>query len=156
MFTLANVAKSDFAEYGHAAVAKRLKTYHFVMLGLVVLWALSYPGWEWFVTRVINAPEPAKVLWLVQISLGFYMVFAFNNLLDAVFHAMGRFHYIVWQSVIINFVYYGAVALLWYTGVYVPTVTSIALIFAASTALDYIPTYLQWRYYKRKYGIVLR
>ena len=73
---------------------------------------------------------------LVLILLGFYVLFAFQNVFDATFYGLGETRYMLFESVVTNTVYYGAAFLLWLRGVWTPTLTGIALLFGIGNAFD--------------------
>ena len=66
------------------------------------------------------------------------MLFAVHNVFDATFYGLGKTQYMLWESVVTNTVYYGIAFILYATGVWVPTLTGIALLFGIGNAFDSI------------------
>ncbi|MDD4121042.1 MAG: hypothetical protein PHG90_05635 [Clostridia bacterium] len=77
---------------------------------------------------------------------------AFNNVIDSVFYGLGKTNYMLFQSLIINTVFYGIMFVLYVTGIYSPSLIKIALMFAGGTALDSVLTYFifVWMLKKKK------
>ena len=57
------------------------------------------------------------------------------------------------ESIDTNGIYYVIMFILWKTGVFVPTLTGIALMFGVGTALDLIPTIACYVYLLKKEGV---
>lgn len=93
---------------------------------------------------------------MVIISVGFYVLFAFNNVIDSIFYGIGKTKYMLFQSVAINSIFYGTAFILYVTGIYQPTLTLIALMFAAGIAFDSLLTYgmFIWMLKKRNISIL--
>ena len=89
----------------------------------------------------MNVEDSDVVTHLVLISLVFYVLFAYNNVIDSIFYGLGKTNYMLFQSLVINIVYYGLMFVLYVTKIYVPTLDKIALMFAGGTALDSVLTY---------------
>ena len=90
---------------------------------------------------------------LVIILLGFYVLFAFQNVFDATFYGLGKTNYMLFESIITNSVYYGIAFLLYYFGVWTPTLTGIAFLFGFGIAFDSIVSFLAYIYLLKKYKI---
>jgi Na+-driven multidrug efflux pump len=74
----------------------------------------------------------------VLVLLGFYVLYAFQNVFDATFYGLGKTNYMLFESVVTNTVYYGAAFVLYITGVWTPTLIGIALLFGIGNAFDTI------------------
>ena len=57
---------------------------------------------------------------LVMISLPFYILFAYNNIIDSIFYGIGKTEYMLFQSVFVNVTFYGTLFILFQKGIYVP------------------------------------
>ncbi|MBR7063757.1 MAG: multidrug transporter, partial [Treponema sp.] len=79
-----------------------------------------------------------KLYNLVLLLLGFYVLYALQNVFDAEFYGLGKTHYMLFESVVTNSIYYGAAFILYLAGKWTPTLTGIALLFGFGNAFDSI------------------
>lgn len=150
---LGELIKRDCGEEGIKAVKSKSYAYFLITAVICVLWLVTIPAWEPFIKNVMNVSNAHEVYILALISLGFYILFAFNNVIDSIFYGLGKTNYMLFQSLVINIVYYGLMFILYATGVYEPTLTKIALMFAGGTAMDSVLTYfIFWWMLKKKKG----
>ena len=101
-----------------------------------VIWCATIPLWKPFMTHVLQFSDVDKLFELVLILLGFYVLFAFQNVFDATFYGLGKTDYMLFESVVTNTVYYGIAFILYITGVWTPTLIGIALLFGIGNAFD--------------------
>lgn len=114
--------------------------------GLIVLgWLLTLPGWVWFVSTAMGSPDAARVVDLALLMLFFYVVFAFNHMLDSYFYGVGRTDLMLYQSLFVSTVYYGSAFLAFQTGYFVPDLRGIALLFGGGILIDSIVTLWQFK-----------
>ena len=57
---------------------------------VVVIWLVSVPAWPGFVRLVMGVADPQVIVTFAAVSIGFYILFAFNNVADSVFYGRGR------------------------------------------------------------------
>ena len=103
---------------------------------ICVLWFVSIPVWKPFMAKILGFADVDKLFELVMSLLGFYVLFAFQNVFDSTFYGLGKTNYMLFESVITNAIYYGAAFVLYLTGTWVPTLTGIALLFGIGNAFD--------------------
>lgn len=138
---LGQLIKSETGRGGMEVVQRNIRGY-FVLTGIiVVLWFVSLPGWSFFLQHVMKLDNYSQVLQIVLISVGFYVLFAFNNVCDSVFYGLGKTNYMLFQSLIINILFYGTLFILYLMGIYQPTLWLIALMFAVGIAFDSLLTF---------------
>lgn len=119
------------------------KTFGYICLVSIfaILWLFSIPLWKPFLQYVMNVAEYETVFKIVLIETSFYMTFSFNScIFDSTFYGLGKTKYMLIQSICIDGLYYGAMFILYITGVFVPTLWGICLMFGIGMALDFIPT----------------
>ena len=63
-----------------------------------------------------------------------------SSIFDSTFYGFGKTNYMLIQSVCIDAFYYGIMFILYITGVFVPTLLGISLMFGIGMTLDFIPT----------------
>ncbi|MCK9330625.1 MAG: multidrug transporter, partial [Candidatus Cloacimonetes bacterium] len=122
---------------------------------VVLLWFISIPLWKPFLRDLLQLNNYQDVFYIALISVGFYALFAFNNVIDSIFYGIGKTKYMLFQSVIINTVFYGFLFILYITKIYQPTLVLIAIMFATGTALDSILTYGMFAWMLKKKNIKL-
>ena len=113
-------------------------------------WVITIPVWKPFLVHVMNVNEPDKIYSVILISLGFYVAFAFNNVIDSIFYGLGRTDLMLVQSVVINSVYYGGTYVAYLAGYFQPTLTGIAVLFGGGIAIDSIITFGMYIYLETK------
>jgi Na+-driven multidrug efflux pump len=128
-----------------SSVRQKARGYFALTALIVAVWLVSIPGWKWFISSVLNVSDFTVVLRLSLISLGFYIVFAVNNVMDSIFYGAGRTDLMLYQSLIVNTLFYGGAFLLYRSGVFNPDLTGIAVMFGLGIALDSLITFFMYR-----------
>ena len=112
---------------------------YFVITAVIcILWCVSIPLWKPFMTYVLNFSDVDKLFELVMVLLGFYMLFAFQNVFDSTFYGLGKTNYMLFESLVTNVIYYGGAFISYICGVWEPTLIGIALLFGIGNAFDSI------------------
>lgn len=130
-------------------IKERIGSYFIITSIIVILWMAAMPFWSVFMHKAMNIKEYETVFHLTTISIAFYICFAYNNILDSIFYGLGRTDIMLVQSVIINILYYGGLSVVYYTGLIVPTLELIIIMFGIGIVLDSIVTFLMFRLYTR-------
>ncbi len=115
-----------------------------------VLWLVTIPTWKPFMTHALGFTDVDKLFNLVMILVGFYVLYAFQNVFDSTFYGLGKTNYMLFESVVTNTIYYGIAFLLYTTGVWTPTLTGIALLFGIGNAFDSIVSLVAYLYLLKK------
>ena len=68
----------------------------------------------------------------------FYVLYAIQNVFDSTFYGLGKTHYMLFESVVTNSIYYGTAFVLWKCGLWTPSLIGIALLFGIGNAFDSI------------------
>lgn len=103
---------------------------------ICIAWFISIPAWKPFMAQILGFTDVDKLFSLVTLLVGFYVLFALQNVFDATFYALGKTNYMLFESVVTNTIYYGIAFVLYATGIWVPTLTGIALLFGIGNAFD--------------------
>lgn len=85
---------------------------------------------------VLNYSDVDKLFELVMVLFGFYILYAIQNVFDNTFYGLGKTHYMLFESVVTNSIYYGTAFILYVTGAWQPTLIGIALLFGIGNAFD--------------------
>ncbi len=128
----------------------KIKAYFALTTIIIIAWLISIPLWQPFLASVMGVQNPSEIFTLIILLLGFYILFAYNNIIDSIFYGLGRTDLMLYQSLIVNICYYGAAFMLYLLDIYTPTLTSIALMFGIGIALDSIITLIIFGNYCRK------
>ena len=100
------------------------------------LWFISIPVWKPFMENILQFTDVDKLFGLVLVLVGFYVLYAFQNVFDSIFYGLGKTNYMLFESVVTNAVYYGIAFVLYATGVWTPSLIGIALLFGLGNAFD--------------------
>ena len=146
---LAELIKKETAEDKNA-VKENTKGYFFITAVTCFLWFVLLPLYKPFMRYVLGFEDVDKLFRLVLVLLGFYVLYAFQNVFDATFYGRGKTGYMLFESVVTNTVYYGAFFILYCLGVWTPTLIGIAVMFGCGNAFDSIVSYLAYRHFRRK------
>jgi len=117
-----------------------LPSYVIISLVVILAWLTTSPFWHSFLQNVMGIENPDKVLYLVRLSLVFYMMFALNNIIDSIFYGLGRTDLMLVQSLLVNVLLYGAAFLLYCMGYFQPSLDNITLLFGLGITFDSVIT----------------
>jgi len=138
---LGHLIKRDCGESGDKAIKEKTLGCFGVTTIIVILWVITIPLWEPFIKHVMNIDNAQGIFRIALISLVFYITFAYNNVIDSIFYGIGKTNYMLFQSILINSIFYGTFFILYINGIYKPTLELIALMFAGGIAFDSLLTY---------------
>lgn len=151
---LGELVKRDCGE-SESAIKEKTLGYFGITTIVVVIWFLSIPLWKPFLREVLQLSNYNDVYNIVLVSVGFYVLFAYNNVIDSIFYGIGKTKYMLFQSVVINSVFYGVLFILYVTDVYQPTLLLITIMFASGIAFDSLLTYGMFVWMLRRKNIQL-
>lgn len=128
--------------------------YCLITLFIVVFWLLTIPIWKLFIHEAMNVKDFVAVFDIVILSIGFYIIFAFNNIVDSIFYGLGRTDLMLWQSLIVSIFFYGSCFVLFQFGLFIPTLTNIIYMFGIGITLDSIITFFIYFYLLKRNKLV--
>ena len=114
------------------------------------LWFVSIPLWKPFMSNILQFDNVDKLFGLVLILIGFYVLYAFQNVFDSIFYGLGKTNYMLFESVVTNTIYYGIAFILYVTGLWTPSLIGIALLFGIGNAFDSIVSLSAFAYLLKK------
>lgn len=117
-------------------VRKNTLAYFTITLIISLIWIICIPLYKPFMLHVLNYNDVEELYHLVMILLGFYVLYAFQNVFDSTFYGLGKTNYMLFESIVTNVIYYGVCFVLYLTGVFEPTLIGIALMFGIGNAFD--------------------
>ena len=137
-----NVRRNSLGYFGITAV-------------IAALWFVSIPVWKPFMVHVLGFTDVDKLFELVMVLVGFYVLYAIQNVFDATFYGLGKTNYMLLESVVTNTIYYGIAFILYATNVWTPTLIGIALLFGIGNAFDSIVSLVAYIFMLKKEKINL-
>ena len=117
---------------------------------IAVVWFASIPLWKPFMTHVLGFTDVDKLFGLVILLVGFYVLYAIQNVFDSTFYGLGKTNYMLFESVVTNTIYYGIAFILYATNAWTPTLTGIALLFGIGNAFDSAVSFIAYRFLLKK------
>ena len=114
------------------------------------LWFVSISGWKPFMSHVLGFADVDQLFELVLLLSGFYVLYAVQNVFDSTFYGLGKTNYMLFESVATNTIYYGVAFVLYVKGVWIPSLTGIALLFGIGNAFDSIVSFMAYWYLLKK------
>ena len=114
------------------------------------LWFITIPVWKPFMMHVLGFTDVDKLFNLVLLLVGFYVLYAIQNVFDSTFYGLGKTNYMLFESVVTNSIYYGIAFVLYATNVWTPTLTGIALLFGIGNAFDSIVSLVAYIFLLKK------
>ena len=125
---------------------------YFTITAIIILaWCVLIPLYKPFMKHVFNYGDVDKLFELVMVLFGFYVLYAIQNIFDCTFYGLGKTHYMLFESVVTNSIYYGIAFILWKAKVWTPSLIGIALLFGIGNAFDTIVSLgAYWFLLKRK------
>ena len=100
--------------------------------------------------NILQFSDVDKLFELVCVLLGFYVLYAFQNIFDSIFYGLGKTQYMLFESVVTNTIYYGIAFILYLTGVWEPSLLNIALLFGIGNAFDSVVSFFAFAYLLKK------
>ena len=127
---------------------------YFAITGITVIaWCMLIPAYKPFMQYVLNYGDVDKLFELVMVLFGFYALYAIQNVCDNTFYGLGKTHYMLFESVVTNSIYYGVAFILYISGVWQPTLIGIALLFGIGNAFDTLVSVGAYWFLLRKHQI---
>jgi Na+-driven multidrug efflux pump len=139
ILTLGELIKKETSE-SDENISRKTMGYFIVTTIIVVVWLVTIPLWRPFLQHVMNIGDYAKVFDIILVQVIFYIVFAYNNVMDSTFYGVGKTDYMLYQSLIVNVIWYGGAFILFKLGVFTPSLLGIAMLFGLGMVFDFIPT----------------
>ena len=135
------------------AVKNHTPGYFAITAFTCVIWVILIPVYKPFMRYVLGFSDVEKLFGLVMVLIGFYVLYAFQNIFDSTFYGRGKTEYMLFESVVTNTLYYGTFFVLYLCGVWKPTLIGIALMFGGGNAFDTLISYIAYRYFlHRQFG----
>ncbi|QEN07342.1 multidrug transporter [Oceanispirochaeta crateris] len=150
VLALGELIKRDCAE-DSSNIQRFFQGYMSLTTIFVLLWILTIPFWKGFLFNVMGVQNPIEIFNIALVSLIFYIVFAYNNVVDSIFYGIGRTDLMLLQSLATNLIFYIGAYALYLKGLFIPSLTGIAILFGLGIVFDSLITfYLYYKLMKRE------
>jgi len=136
---LADLMKKEIAE-NKENIKNNTLGYVIISTIFAALWIATIPLWKPFLQYIMNVSEFETVYYLALIQTAFYIAFIYNNICDSTFYGLGKTDYMLYQSLIVNIIYYGCAFVLYIKGIFIPSLFSISMLFGFGMIMDLVPT----------------
>jgi Na+-driven multidrug efflux pump len=124
--------------------------YFAITIVIVAIWFVGIPIWKPFMSGVLGFTDVDKLFDLVLLLVGFYVLYAIQNVFDSTFYGLGKTNYMLFESVVTNTIYYGIAFVLYLTKVWTPTLMGIALLFGIGNAFDSVVSLIAYLFMLKK------
>ena len=114
------------------------------------LWFVSIPLWKPFMTHILCFTDVDKLFELVMVLVGFYVLYAIQNVFDSTFYGLGKTNYMLFESVVTNTIYYGIAFILYITSMWTPSLIGIALLFGIGNTFDSVVSLVAYAFLLKK------
>ncbi|MGF1689048.1 multidrug transporter [Photobacterium japonica] len=135
ILALGQLIKRDTA-INHGLSSDKINGYFTLTFICILFWFISLPYWELFITHIMGIDKADEIISLTMLLVGFYVVFAFNNVIDSYFYGLGRTDLILYQSLAVNILFYGSAFIAYHAGWYTPSLETIAWMFGLGLIFD--------------------
>ncbi|HAS6193154.1 TPA: multidrug transporter [Vibrio vulnificus] len=140
VLSLGQLIKQDAAT-NNGLSSERVNRYLTLTVGIFAIWVFTAPYWEVFILHVMGVSNADEVSRLVYVMVGFYVVFALNNVIDSYFYGIGRTDLMLYQSLAVNSLFYGVAFTFYQFGWFVPTLYKVAIMFGLGIMFDALITW---------------
>ena len=127
--------------------------YFVITLAICLIWFITIPLYKPFMQHVLQFSDVDKLFTLVLILIGFYVLYAFQNVFDATFYGLGKTNYMLFESVVTNIIYYGICFILYITKAWEPSLIGIALMFGIGNLFDSVVSLVAYLFLLKKHNI---
>ena len=117
------------------AIIENSLGYHITTAIICASWIVLIPLYKPFMKYALGYDDVDKLFTLVMVLLGFYVLYAFQNVFDATFYGLGKTNYMLFESVVTNSIYYGGF-IAYLLGAWTPSLLGIAIMFGIGNAFD--------------------
>ena len=118
------------------AIKENSLGYHITTAIICTSWFILIPLYKPFMKYALGYDDVDKLFTLVMVLLGFYVLYAFQNVFDATFYGVGKTNYMLFESVVTNSIYYGGFFVAYLLGLWTPSLIGIAIMFGVGNAFD--------------------
>ena len=134
-FALAGIIKRDCKD-GYEKLNQ--KAYKKVIVATIIVWIISIPLWNLIFGRLMGVKNVSDIFYIVICLLPFYITYLVSSYIDNIFYGLGKTHYTMFISFVVNVVYYGIVYILFKNGMFTPSINFIIMMFGGGMVVHLI------------------
>ncbi len=155
ILALGTIIKQD-AGLHSGLIGSRFRGYFALSFIICIFWIFTIPFYGWFIQNIMGIDDYKPIVSLTLLFLPFYIAFAANNVLDSYLYGIGRSDLMLYQSIIVNGVYYLFAFIFYIKGIFVPTLQAIVMLFGFGIVFDLIITIILFRIKKYPLRLVVK
>ncbi len=146
---LSEIVKTDCKEENANLIRPN---YYFISFFIFVLWALTLPTWNLFLIYVEKLENANHIYEILLKLVPFYIAYTLCLIPDSIFIGKGKTYFNAFNSVLVNFVYYGIWFILYKTNSITFTIDIIIYMFGFGMVFHMIISFIeQWWYIRTIY-----
>ncbi|PKH06351.1 MATE family Na+-driven efflux transporter [Moritella sp. Urea-trap-13] len=149
VLALGQLIKQDAAT-NNGMTEQRVNHYLILTGGIVVIWLVTIPAWESFIRNIMGVGNSEEIMRIALLMIGFYVIFALNNVIDSYFYGIGRTDLMLYQSLLVNSLFYGGAFIAYQVGWFEPTLDRIAVMFGLGMTIDAIITFFLYFWLRKQ------
>lgn len=128
----------------------RVQSYLWLTVGIILVWGVTSPMWSGFISNIMGIVDSTAIIELVYLLVVFYIIFSLNNVIDSYFYGIGRTDLMLYQSLIVNGLFYGGAFVCYQVGMFTPNLETISLMFGVGITVDAVITWLLYRIHRNR------
>ena len=141
-------------ECSEGCTKEKMKAYLAVNLFVLAAWILTIPFWNPIFTNLMGIPDPSGIIYILALLVPFYLAYNFSSLFDSIFTGMGKTHFTLIISVLVNIGYYGIMYLLFLNGIFSETIEFVIMLFGFGMVIHLAAAFFLYVYTGKKHGTV--
>lgn len=126
----------------------QMRKYFKIVMGILLLWILTVPGWKWFMKNIMMLKEVDTVMNIVICLTPYYIFYMCSQVFDNYFSGTGNGKYISMNSIIVNGVYYVIMFVLYTKNIIVPDMSFIIRMFGCGIIIHFIISTVEYKIHK--------
>lgn len=125
-------------------IRSKLWVYLLIVTGIILIWLITIPSYDLFIRDILNVVNYQYIFKIVMILFPFYILFAINSVFDGILIGWGRTDLLLYQSIFANISVYASYFIALKTGVWIPTIEGVAIMFGIGMSVDSILTIIMF------------
>lgn len=144
---LSEIVKTDCKEENDKMI---YSNYYLLSLFIFAFWALTLPTWNLFLTYVERLENADHIFEILLKLVPFYIAYTLCLIPDSIFIGKGKTYLNAFNSVLVNFIYYGVWFILYKTNSIIFTIDIIIYMFGFGMVFHMIISFSEQWWYNKK------
>lgn len=122
-----------------------MKKYCRIIIGILIMWIVTFPGWKWFMGNVMLVKNVGAVLNILVCLVPYYIFYMYSQVLDNYFSATGNSRYLTINSLIVNGIYYVIMFVLYSMKIVIPDMNFVVRMFGFGMVIHFVVSVVEYR-----------